>query len=101
MEIFTARKFRQAALGVITLVALFWIGFFLAICLQCHPFAKNWDKQLPGKCVDFRAESAAGVCINVILDFAVIILPIPVVWGLQMPLKKRVFVIGLFSLGIL
>lgn len=41
------------------------------------------------------------VAINVALDLMVVALPIPVVWKLQMPNKKKIAVTGMFSLGIL
>jgi hypothetical protein len=34
-----------------------------------------------------------------VLDLAIVILPAPLVWNLHMPIRKRLAVIGIFSVG--
>ena len=36
---------------------------------------------------------------NVISDFAILILPMPCLWKLRMPLKKKILVITVFATG--
>ena len=43
------------------------------------------------------AQSVAGVAI----DFLVFCLPIPVVWKLQLPLRKKIGVLAVFMTGLL
>lgn len=47
-----------------------------------------------------RCNQAMAV-LNIATDFYILILPIPVVMGLQLPAKKKFALIGLFSTGFL
>ncbi len=38
---------------------------------------------------------------NVVSDFYLLLLPIPVVWNLQMPLRKKIGVLTIFMAGLL
>lgn len=39
--------------------------------------------------------------ITIFLDFALLLLPLPIVWKLQLSLKQRIAVCGLFFLGFI
>ncbi|KAL9057728.1 MAG: hypothetical protein Q9162_002202 [Coniocarpon cinnabarinum] len=99
IEIFQSRTPQRIAYGILTLVGLFFIGFLIAIFTQCFPFSMNWNKTEPGHCGNLTAESRAGAFINLIFDTMITIFPIPMLWRLQMPLKKRIGLIALFGLG--
>ena len=38
--------------------------------------------------------------ITIFLDFVILLLPVPVVWSLQLPKKQRIAVLGIFGAGI-
>lgn len=39
--------------------------------------------------------------ITIFLDFVILLLPVPIVWGLQLPKKQRLAVVALFGAGII
>ena len=41
----------------------------------------------------------ACAALNVFTDLVILILPIPIVWSLQLPKRQRLVLIGIFSLG--
>ena len=98
-EIFVARRAQQAAYLLLALVAAFFFGYLVAIFAQCTPFSMNWIKDETGTCVNMTAESRAGTLINTIFDTMITILPIPMIWDLQMPVKRRLGLVVLFGLG--
>ena len=67
--------------------------------LICRPLAKNWNPLLPGTCGDSIKSVLATSIINVTIDLIIIILPMPVLWGLQMALKRKVQLSVIFGLG--
>ena len=99
IELFSSRASRLTAYAIITLVGTFFLGFLLAIFLQCFPFSMNWLKNEPGHCGNLKAESRAGAFINVIFDIMITIFPVPIIWGLQMPVRKKLYFICIFGLG--
>jgi len=73
---------------------------FLEAFLLCRPFAYTWDKTIDGKCADTtKAFLSAGI-INLLIDVVVIILPMPMLWKLQIPLGKKLAITAMFSMGI-
>ncbi|KAI4250321.1 MAG: hypothetical protein LQ352_005374 [Teloschistes flavicans] len=59
-------------------------------CHQCTPRRKLWNPRTPGHC---RSEYTRGVysgSINVISDFVILILPLPIIIGLQRPSVKKI-----------
>jgi len=38
---------------------------------------------------------------NVVSDFYLLVVPLPAVWGLQLPRKKRVEILAIFGTGLL
>jgi hypothetical protein len=45
-------------------------------------------------------QEIASVVVNLVLDSAVVLVPVPVVWKLQMPRNKKLGVTAMFSLGV-
>jgi hypothetical protein len=73
-------------------------GVFGVIFL-CRPIRSYWNLRVPGKCLDaethFFSTSVVGIC----LDWAIWIMPIPVVGRLKLPFRQKVGVVGVFALG--
>ena len=81
---------------------LFFIYDILVAFLMCRPLAFNWDKTIPGgHCGNEVAAYIAAHTINFIIDVSLAILPMPILWGLQMSLRKKVELSIMFSLGAL
>lgn len=76
-------------------IVLFQVGFL------CRPFEFNWNKNIPGHCADTNpAYEAVGV-INLITDLTIVILPMPALWGLQIPAGRKVALTFMFGVGAL
>jgi hypothetical protein len=103
-QIFTTRKFKlivYAMMGVTASYAIIFIPIFLT---HCFPMSAAWDPDpvvQMTKCRPISRQEFASVSINMALDLAVVILPLPVVWGLQIPTRKKIFVSVMFSLGLM
>ena len=82
--------------------SFFWLYDILVAFLICHPLAFNWDQTIPsGHCGNEIAAYIAAHSMNFALDVSLAILPMPVLWGLQMPTKKKIEISIMFSLGTL
>lgn len=84
-----------------TLVGLFSVAMLLSFSLHCRPFALNWNKSLPGHCGDVAGEVQASAAANLGLDVLIFLLPQPMTWRLQMSIKKKLVVSGIFFLGLM
>ena len=79
-------------------VLSFGSGVILQAFLICRPFAKNWD---PGTCGSSKASFLAEGIINIVIDLTMIILPMPMIWQLQMSQPRKISLTVVFALGIL
>ena len=86
-------------------MALISFAYFLSVVLEsflfCHPIAFNWDKSIDGTCTDPSLAYLMAAITNLLIDAIIVLLPIPVLWTLQMPLFQKVAITGMFSLGLL
>lgn len=66
----------------------------------CTPRKKIWNPLMTtGHCFSVDATFQATGVFNVISDFAILILPMPCLWRLRMPLKKKVLMTTIFATG--
>lgn len=82
------------------LIVLWCLSDIAAALLICRPLARNWDFTLPGTCgsqPDFYF--AMGV-VNLITDAVLIALPMPYLYKLAMPKRKKFLAMGLLSIGL-
>ena len=71
---------------------------FLSI-FQCNPVHKAWDLEAKGTCVNILLAACIPGSINVLCDFVTVILPIPMIWKLQMRLNRKIQLVGIFLLS--
>ncbi|KAI0815494.1 hypothetical protein GGR55DRAFT_675109 [Xylaria sp. FL0064] len=68
--------------------------------LICKPIQYTWDKTIPGgTCYNQRLADLSAAIVNLIIDATIVILPMPLIFGLQLTFPKRMGVVAMFSLG--
>ncbi|KAI9815764.1 MAG: hypothetical protein M1827_002160 [Pycnora praestabilis] len=95
------RGYRWCIIGAIFAQVSLWISFMATILSQCRPLSAYWelDPTYPYTCISQGVFLLVFGIINVILDFLYFILPVPLIWTLQLPLRQRIAVSSLFLLG--
>lgn len=58
---------------------------------------ENWDKSLPGRCNNINAQSWASAGWNIVLDLVVVILPMPMLWRMNLNPRKKFLVMLMFG----
>ena len=99
IHIFCTKPFRIACYGILTVNLVYFTATTLACFLICQPFAFNWNHSLHGSCGNQKSFDLLIGVFNLLLDVTTVMLPMPVLWGLQMPTKRKVALSGLFSMG--
>ncbi|KAL8689678.1 MAG: hypothetical protein Q9218_004708 [Villophora microphyllina] len=100
-RIFPVRTFTLWNIAIGVVVIAWFIAFIVSQMLTCRPIAYWWDKSIPG-----------GHCINanhvayyitsppdILTNIAILALPIPWLWNLQMQLRRKVAITFIFLLG--
>lgn len=83
---------------LIAIIVLYYVsGVFIKIFI-CWPISAYWKGETD-KCMDQSAIITADAIISVISDLAILLLPVPLTWNLQMPTKRRLRIIGMLAAG--
>ncbi|KAI1733377.1 hypothetical protein F4680DRAFT_441909 [Xylaria scruposa] len=95
IRIFAERKYQIMAWIVIAVaVTHFWTSGVIVGFTICQPFSFKWDKSITyGKCADLMAAYRFVSVPNLLTDVAILLLPFPTLYRLQMSKTRKV---GLF-----
>lgn len=100
LRIFTMESYRITAYVLaLTMVALYISTLFLS-SLKCQPFAYAWDETIPGgHCINVNRYYQWITFPNIPIDMAILILPLPVIWRLQVSISQKVGLTVTFLTG--
>ena len=81
----------------------FTLCYFLSVVLEafllCRPVEYNWDKSIAGICANEQLAFFLAGITNLIIDLGVIVLPMPILWNLQMAVPRKIAVSTMFGIG--
>ena len=102
-RLFGINKWYRISLYVAgTLTIMWWMAAFLDSIFQCRPVKASWDHSIrDAKCQDIRASALGTGIANMILDILFLILPLPMIWKLQVTRRIKISLTGIFLLGAL
>lgn len=96
--------FRMTSRAMLVIVVAWTISSFFGTMLQCTPISTLWtvlEKDYENRCID-RAQFywIVGMS-NIVTDAMILLMPLPIIWELQIPTRQRLAVGGIFLLGAL
>ncbi|KAI9799501.1 MAG: hypothetical protein M1833_004023 [Piccolia ochrophora] len=74
------------------------IAFTFATVFQCAPVYYFWDRRNEGECLPIGSLYTATFT-NIVADLVILVLPLPMVWQLQLRLGQKIALTGIFTLG--
>jgi hypothetical protein len=100
------RIFNNTMLRKIIVVGLVFLTCWgITLCfllpLVCMPVAAFWDPSVDGFCLDNGTIWYVMAGVNVVTDFAVFTMPLPVISSLHLPMKQKAMLLIVFTLGVL
>lgn len=102
-RIFNTPNLRRVTLILGILCVCWFVASVFGELFLCTPLSALWDPNLlfSSKCGDFEAYLLGITISNMMLDIAILCTPLPLVWNLQLPARKKLEVCSLFLLGSL
>lgn len=93
--------FQIAVKTTLFLIVGAYTGIFFSLLFACRPIAASWDPLLApiAQCVNRGAIYITTAVIGITTDVILLGLPIPLIWKLQMPLKQKFGLTGMFAIG--
>lgn len=99
--IFSTKGFKLSARILMLFVAAYAIAFFCVFLTNCQPISYQWHPVPGGHCKSITVEEITSVSANMVIDTAIVVLPMRPLWGLQMATRKKIGISILFGLGLL
>ena len=91
LRFFNTRPYRYAAYAIAVVMFMNYSTSVILAFVMCKPFVFSWDKSIPGgKCGDIMAVYRWMSLPNLATDLAMLILPLPVIWGLQIRRNQKI-----------
>ncbi|KAL8908906.1 MAG: hypothetical protein Q9171_005249 [Xanthocarpia ochracea] len=90
LRIFTTKPYRYATYAIAVFLGLIWLASFILAFAECTPFQYSWDKSIQGHCINYFITFRLIGGLNVLNDVAILILPLPVIWGLQTSTNQKI-----------
>ncbi|KAH8748435.1 hypothetical protein F5883DRAFT_239441 [Diaporthe sp. PMI_573] len=96
------RKFRAMVYAVMITTILYSLLGSFEFLFTCKPIAKVWDLTITsGSCYSGAKILAVHGGLSIATDIAMLVLPITMLWKLQLPRRRKVAVAALFMTGTL
>ncbi|KAK0747043.1 hypothetical protein B0T18DRAFT_326855 [Schizothecium vesticola] len=92
--------FKKISLSLIAFLIIYLIATTVTSIVQCTPVALAWDASVDGHCIDLPKFFIFNGVVALLTDLLVLVLPLPLVWGLQLPFSQKLALIPVFGIGI-
>ena len=92
---------RRFNMAVYITAALSFAYFIFSGCFtfRCKPVRKGWDWDAPGECPSQAAGYVISAIWDAILDIVILVMPVPVLWKLQMQPSRKWLLMGVFLIS--
>lgn len=87
--------------SLLVLSLLYGVAVFLELFLICHPMAVDWNAHVGGTCANQVVSYLVLEVFGLLLDFTILVLPLPCIWTLRRTLAKKLRFIIVLSIGVL
>ncbi|KAF2152829.1 hypothetical protein K461DRAFT_211914, partial [Myriangium duriaei CBS 260.36] len=98
-RIFTTPWFQMAVKVLLGLMTVYSLWTFFGCIFFCFPISEFWTHSGNGKCLSTWPVFLGNSFINIALDLAIIMCPMPVLNSLNLPRKQKTILMGLFAVG--
>lgn len=98
-NLFPSKRFRYVIWGSLAFVIGWTVSFFFSHLFTCYPITVFIEPYYGNSCVQTVPMFLSLLFTDVIADWAILLLPVPMVLKVQLPFKKKLAVIGMLGLG--
>jgi hypothetical protein len=96
---FPTRFFRITILTVGGFVTLWLLAMVFGTTFQCTPIDFAWNKSQTGHCINIATFFVTLGIINAVTDTIIVLMPLPLIWKLNLPKGRKIGICGIFALS--
>ncbi|ROV87838.1 hypothetical protein VMCG_10546 [Cytospora schulzeri] len=94
-------RFKYALWLVHAMNVAWLLAILLSVTFMCSPIQKAWETSLPGTCLNTGLLWTGSGVTSLIIDVIILIMPLPMLWKLQLKTIRRIQISGVFICGYL
>ena len=98
-RLFPTRLMRYASWITGSVTSVYTLVQIACVIVHCIPFTALWDPTVPAHCVNVDEVILVCGVLNFTTDLAILIMPMPELWKLNITRKQKLQVTFLFLLG--
>ena len=96
------RWFRWLLAVAWSIVLLYYVIALFVAVFECTPVPFYWDKNIKGgTCIDQNSFYRWNGVANLLIDFMILSLTMPMVWRLKLEIRQKISLSSIFLLGLL
>jgi hypothetical protein len=96
----TVKWFKHLSTVLVVALIVYAIVSCVTGMAQCNPVARAWNRAVDGTCINLTQFFIANGAFATITDIVILIMPLPLVWGLMLPMAQKIALVPIFGLGI-
>lgn len=100
LRVFPQRSMQLATKLFMAISTSLVIALTLWDIFTCRPVSLNWDSEVEGKCNDRLPPYLAACILSMSSDIITLLLPMPLVWSLNMRWENKIGLTFLFAMGL-
>ena len=98
-RLFPSKRLKKALIVIGIFVLSYSIAAVFVVIFQCYPIQSNWDPTVTGYCVSYGDFLTVNGVFNILSDFVILCVPLPILWRLQVSKNQKWVLSGMFLLG--
>jgi hypothetical protein len=98
-HVFTDPVYRKACWCLAWILTANDIAALVATCFCCTPLHYFWDRLGTGTCIDILLFTRLESVTNIVSDVAMLLLPLPTIWKLQISRSLKIGLLCTFAMG--
>ncbi|KAL5121491.1 hypothetical protein ACEQ8H_000563 [Pleosporales sp. CAS-2024a] len=99
-RVFVLAAFRSVVAATAALVVAWGIAITVTLLLACRPLPAYWDANVKGHCLDLVTFTYFTNISNLVTDIWIFLMPVPMIWHLQLQTKRKLLLIFIFCTGL-
>ena len=99
ITIFHVAWFRRMAYVTMIICVIYSLAYAVDLFLLCRPFVFNRNNSISSVCGDHMLDSTVTGVILLCLDLMMLSMPMPLLWCLQIAVKKKMALCSIFIFG--
>lgn len=96
---YTNKAWRWTYYAILAVATAWPVAFILFTLFMCAPIEKFWLMNQPGHCYSHFDGTFSSAFSSVIIDLAILIIPLPPIWQLHLKNSRKLSLVVVFVLG--